>query len=112
MFAAKFLTGGLTGGLLQNYCPGKEPAPPPEYGGAPGVCYGGAIWAIIGATTLTSFIALAAGRKWLDVEDARDAKLLQTEGLSLEDEGDGEAAENVQQQQQQHADDTDDFELK
>ena len=71
MFAAKMLTGVLTGNLLGTYCPSLENTTtvisPPQLGGDPSQCYSLAIWGIIGLTTISSFFLLLMVRKFITV---------------------------------------------
>lgn len=62
LFAAKMLTGSMSGFLLAAYCPAHvfgKPAPP---------CNGAAMWGVIGATTISSAVLLGAVRRYVTVQ--------------------------------------------
>ena len=107
-FMAKFLTGVLTGGLLSHYCPEHLdnngvviPPPPPVLWGTPSHCNGFMIWSIIGATTVSSALALMVCRRRihyvpvLKKEEEIELDPIETRSLSLESDADQSDADSA-----------------
>jgi len=107
-FLAKVLTGGLTGGLMSNFCAARmvngtlAPPPPPQLGGTPGQCNALAIWGIIGLTTIISFFSLLLLKRYLSRVEA-PAPTSETDPIELDNVTDSIDKEA--------GDETDDFEL-
>ena len=102
-FLAKLLTGGLTGGLMARYCPVHKdedgqiiPPPPPQLWGSPDHCNGLAIWSIIGATTISSFVFLLLFRRRIGMSPTPGNALVLVDDPETDREGDDVTSSDVE----------------